>query len=115
MKEWNVLEWVFAEGTRASLLEFRADDNYFNFGGLKMGKRLDCKDLQIECGYSACGITAGEAIQKIGKHIQKGHARGGFSKELYRKAVGALREQRCEQEISPHEVLCEACSGVCLC
>jgi predicted small metal-binding protein len=80
-----------------------------------MGKRLDCKDLQIECGYSACGITAGEAILKIGKHIQAGHARGGFSKELYRKAVGALREQRCEQEMSPDEVLCEACSGVCLC
>jgi predicted small metal-binding protein len=81
----------------------------------KMGKRLDCKDLQIDCGYSACSLTAEETIQKVGEHIQAGHAREGFSKEFYRKAIGALREQRCEQEISLDEFLCEACSGVCLC
>jgi predicted small metal-binding protein len=80
-----------------------------------MGKRLDCKDLQIECGYSSCGLTAEEAVQKIGEHIQAGHGTKGFSKEFYQKAIGALREQRCEQEMPPDEVLCEACSGVCLC
>jgi predicted small metal-binding protein len=80
-----------------------------------MGKRLDCIDLQVECGYSVCGLTAEEAVQRIGEHIQSVHARESFSKEFYQKAIGALRDQRCEQEMSPDEDLCEACSGVCLC
>jgi predicted small metal-binding protein len=80
-----------------------------------MGKGLDCKDLQTGCSYSTCGLNAEEAVQKIGEHIQTGHPRKGFSKELYQKAIGALRDQRCEQEMTPDEALCEICSGVCLC
>jgi predicted small metal-binding protein len=80
-----------------------------------MGKKLDCKDLQVECGYSACGLTAEETLQKIGEHIQAGHARRGFSKDFYQKAIAALSDERCEQEKSEDEILCEACYGTCLC
>lgn len=80
-----------------------------------MGKRLDCRDLQIECGYSACGLTAEEAVQRIGEHVQSVHAKESFSKEFYQKAMDALHEQRCLQEMSPDEALCQACTGVCSC
>ena len=79
-----------------------------------MGKRLDCEVI-TRCDYSVCAQTEQEAAQRMGEHIQATHAAKGFSKEFYRKALGAIREEKCDTEKTPEEILCEACDGVCLC
>ena len=79
-----------------------------------MGKRLDCED-RTKCGYSVCAQTEQEVAQKIGEHIQAIDALKGFSKEFYRKALAAIREEKCDTEKTPEEIVCEACDGACLC
>ena len=35
-----------------------------------MGKRLDSRDIGIECDYRTCSPTQEEAIRRVGEHIQ---------------------------------------------
>ena len=69
-----------------------------------MGKRLDCEEI-TECGYSVCAQTEQEVAQKIGEHIQARHGLKGFSKEFYQKALAAIREEKCDTEKTPEEIL----------
>jgi len=80
-----------------------------------MDKRLDCRDIGLACDYSVCARTDEEAIRKIGEHIQGVHAMKGFSREFYDKALGSIHEGDCGREESFGGLLCEACSGTCLC
>lgn len=78
-----------------------------------MGKRLDCKE--ILCDYSVCAQTEDEVIKKAWEHVQTIHKMRGFSKEFYNKALASIYLGPCEKELSPDELLCKACVGVCTC
>jgi predicted small metal-binding protein len=89
-----------------------------------MGKSIACRDFGPTCDYAVCARTEEEVLQKIGDHIQNVHAMRGFSGEFYQKALATIHEEKCEQEMSREdredredreELLCEACSEVCLC
>jgi predicted small metal-binding protein len=80
-----------------------------------MGKSIACKDFGPPCDYAVCARTEEEVLQKIGDHIQNVHAMRGFSRDFYQKALATIHEEKCEQEMSREELLCEACSEVCLC
>ena len=60
-----------------------------------MDKEIYCKDLGLECAYSACGDTEEEALRKLGQHILAIHGIEGFSKEFYAKARSAVRDGDC--------------------
>jgi predicted small metal-binding protein len=62
-----------------------------------MEKRLDCRDIGIECDYRTCSPTQEEAIRRVGEHIQTLHGMGRFSKEFYQKARSAIQEGSCER------------------
>jgi len=62
----------------------------------KMEKRLDCRDIGVDCDYRACTPTQEEAIRKVGEHIQVFHGMNEFSKEFYEKARAAIHEGSCE-------------------
>jgi predicted small metal-binding protein len=78
-----------------------------------MGKRLDCRTLGTRCDHSVCAATEEETVQRFGEHIQAAHAMRHFSKEFYQEALSTMREDNCERERLPYELLCEACPGVC--
>ena len=80
-----------------------------------MEKKLDFRELGLECSHSICARTEDDVIQKAGEHIQNVHAMRGFSKDFYQKVRAAIHEGSCEGEKSHDELLCEACSGVCSC
>ena len=71
-----------------------------------MDKYLDCKDVGLDCAYSACGDTEEEALRKLGEHILSTHGIEGFSKEFYAKARLAVRDGDC----SAAETGAEECS-----
>ena len=61
-----------------------------------MEKRIDCRDIDLECDFAACGQTDEEVIRKAGEHIQAIHGMESFSREFYDKARGAVRPGSCE-------------------
>jgi predicted small metal-binding protein len=60
-----------------------------------MEKRLDCRDIGIDCDYRVCTPTQEEAICKVGEHIQNFHGMKQFSKEFYKKASAVIHEGSC--------------------
>ena len=48
-------------------------------GGHAMDKRLDSRDAGFGCGFTACGQTDGDVIQKFANHIQAFHRMEGLS------------------------------------
>jgi predicted small metal-binding protein len=68
-----------------------------------MEKRLDCRDIGMDCDFVACASTDEKAIRTAGEHIQNFHGIKGFSKDFYKKARAAVHKGTCE---SP-----KACSG----
>ena len=80
-----------------------------------MDKRLDSRDMGLDCGFVACARTDGDVIQKFANHIQAFHALQGFSEEFYDRILSSVHEGTCEMEAPPGELLCQACSGTCTC
>ena len=80
-----------------------------------MEKRIDFRELGLECTHAICARTEDEVIQKAGEHIQTAHAMKGFSKDFYQKVRAAIHEGICEGEKPDDEMSCEACSEVCSC
>lgn len=76
-----------------------------------MDKKLDLRQIGLDCSYSVCGRTEQEVMQKAGEHIQAVHAMKGFSKDFYEQVKAAIHEGTCQGETSNEEMLCEACSG----
>ena len=68
-----------------------------------MEKRLDCRDIGMDCDYRTCSPTEEEAIRRVGEHIQRFHGMGRFSKEFYQTARSVIHEGNCEKP--------EDCSG----
>lgn len=61
-----------------------------------MEKRLDCKDVGVDCDFVACGKTEEEVFQKAAEHARTGHGMNEIPKELYDKVRSAIREgERC--------------------
>ena len=61
-----------------------------------MDKRLDCRDIGVDCDYRVCTPTQKEAIRKAGEHIQIFHGMKQFSKEFYERARAVIQEGSCE-------------------
>jgi predicted small metal-binding protein len=80
-----------------------------------MDKKLECRDLEFECDYSACAQTDQEILRNVGDHIQAIHGMKGFSKDFYRKALSSIRDGSCEKAMTLDDALCEACYGLCTC
>lgn len=72
-----------------------------------MDKKLDCRDIGLDCSYSFCAQTEDEVLRKAGEHVQAAHSMKGFSKEFYQKACAAIYEGSCETS----EEECEG--GIC--
>ena len=60
-----------------------------------MENRLDCRDIGIDCDYRVCTPMPGEALRKVGEHIQIFHGMKQFSKGFYKRASAAFREGSC--------------------
>ncbi len=76
-----------------------------------MDKELYCRDVGLECEFSACGNTEEEALSKLGQHVLAVHGVKGFSKEFYDKARSAIRERSCDRG-DAEETTSEDC-GAC--
>jgi predicted small metal-binding protein len=81
----------------------------------KMEKKIDFRELGLECSHSICARTEDEVVQKAGEHIQTVHAMRGFSKDFYPKVRAAIHEGICEGESSNDEMLNESCYEMCSC
>ncbi len=68
-----------------------------------MERRLECKDIGIDCDYVVCTPTQEEAIRDVGEHIQRFHGMEHFSKGFYERARSVIREASCTRP--------EDCSG----
>ena len=75
-----------------------------------MEKELYCRDVGLDCEFSACGKTEEEALNKLGQHVLAIHGVKGFSKEFYNKARSAIREGFCN-EGDAEEMISEDCSA----
>lgn len=81
-----------------------------------MEKRLDCRDIGLNCLYSVYARTEDEVMQRATEHIRAVHGGKRFSEEFYDKVLASIRERVAhEREMSPDEFLYEACSGTCTC
>ena len=60
-----------------------------------MEKRLDCKDVGLDCDYMVCTLSGEEVIRTMGGHMQVFHGMKQFSKGFYKKAGAAIREGIC--------------------
>jgi len=78
-----------------------------------MDKRLYCRDVGLDCEFSACGNTDEEALNKLGQHVLAIHGVKGFSKEFYNKARSAVREGSCDKGDTEETISedCSACGG----
>ena len=80
-----------------------------------MDRRLNSRDIGLDCNFIACARTDGDVIQKFANHIQAFHAMEGFSEEFYDRILSSVHDGICGMESSPDESLCQACSGTCTC
>ena len=78
-------------------------------------KELYCRDLGLQCDFSACGKTEEEALSKLGQHMLAIHGIEEFSKEFYNKARSGIREGYCDygdaEETTSED--CSACYESC--
>jgi predicted small metal-binding protein len=75
-----------------------------------MDKKIQCKDIGLECNSMICGRTEEEVLTQAGQHILSIHGIGGSSKEFYNKARSAIREGDCESG-DAEETNSEDCSS----
>ncbi len=65
-------------------------------GGMKMEKRLSCKDVGTDCDFVACGKTEEEVLRKTAEHARTGHNMKEIPKDIYEKVRSAIRDvERC--------------------
>lgn len=61
-----------------------------------MEKRLSCRDVGVDCDFTACGKTEDEVMQKAADHARTHHDMSEISKELQDKVRSAIRDvERC--------------------
>jgi predicted small metal-binding protein len=60
-----------------------------------MDKRLDNRDIGMDCDYMVCAPTQDEAVRLAGEHVQRFHGMKGFSKGFYDRSRAAIREGSC--------------------
>ena len=75
-----------------------------------MDKELYCRDVGLDCAFSACGKTEEEALSKLGQHVLAIHGIKGFSKEFYDKAKSFIHEGSCADE-EAKQTISEDCSA----
>ena len=61
-----------------------------------MEKRLRCRDVGADCGYTTCEKTEEEVFKKATEHARTAHQMSEIPKDLYDKARSAIRDvERC--------------------
>ena len=66
-----------------------------------MAKALHCRDMGVDCGYTAKGETESEVLQNAAQHAKEAHGMATMDDKTVGKARSAI-----------HEVS-SACSGCC--
>jgi predicted small metal-binding protein len=65
-----------------------------------------CRDIGMDCDCRACTPTSGEALRRMGEHIQNFHGMKQLPREFHKRASAAIREGSCA-------VPSECSGGVC--
>jgi predicted small metal-binding protein len=58
-----------------------------------MGKVIDCKDVGVECDFTAHGETEEEVIQKCAEHAQSDHGMKELPQGMVEKVRAAIRNE----------------------
>ena len=58
-----------------------------------MAKVLTCRDVGVECDFTARGETVEEIMQKAARHAKEDHGMTDIPPELFVKAKAAIREE----------------------
>jgi len=76
-----------------------------------MDKKIQCKDIGLDCDSMICARTEEEVLTQAGQHVLNMHGIEGFSREFYNKARSAIREGYCEHGETKDTSLedCSAC------
>lgn len=60
-----------------------------------MAKVLRCRDVGVDCDWSACGETEEEVLAKGAEHARKAHGITEISPEMAEKAKAAIKDEPC--------------------
>ena len=70
-----------------------------------MDKKVDCRDLGLECSLTVCAQNEEDLVKQMEEHARSVHGMKGFSKEFYEKLRASTYDGSCESE----EELCDMC------
>ena len=70
-----------------------------------MDKKIDCRDLGLECSLTVCAQNEEDLVKQMEDHARSVHGMKGFSKEFYEKLRASTYDGYCESE----EELCDMC------
>ncbi len=59
-----------------------------------MEKKLTCRDVGMDCDFSACGKTEAEIFEKAKVHAKEAHGMSEIPKDLYERARSAIKNVR---------------------
>lgn len=60
-------------------------------------KTITCRDVGVDCDFTASGETEEEVMRKCSEHARSAHGMSEISPDLAQKVKAAIRDQRDEQ------------------